>query len=182
MEAVLTALTDWPPVWPWDLAGKMGRLSQREDLGETTQPTALCKLGLRKPGCQRRGLGGLATNMSLLLLKKPEDPPTFYSRSFMTTSTPDLAFATEDIALKTTRQVMGQLGGSDHKPVPIEVEMKITRNTTSALLRRNYKNANWDHFTALSDELAIPFNARSKNRNQGARAIIDTIIKSAKRS
>ncbi|GFS03617.1 hypothetical protein ElyMa_006475400 [Elysia marginata] len=57
------------------------------------------------------------TNMSLLLLNSAEDPPNFYSRSWMTTSTPDLAFATEDIALKTTRQVMDQLGGSDHKPV-----------------------------------------------------------------
>ncbi|GFS02396.1 hypothetical protein ElyMa_002863600 [Elysia marginata] len=34
-------------------------------------------------------------NMSLLLLNSPEDPPTFHSRSWMTTSTPDLAFATE---------------------------------------------------------------------------------------
>ncbi|GFR87491.1 RNA-directed DNA polymerase from mobile element jockey [Elysia marginata] len=39
------------------------------------------------------------TNMSLLLLNSPEDPRTFYSRSWMTTSTPDLAFATEDIAV-----------------------------------------------------------------------------------
>ncbi|GFR76305.1 synaptophysin [Elysia marginata] len=68
------------------------------------------------------------TNMGLLLLNSLEDPPTFYSRSWMTSSTPDLAFATEDIALKTTRQVMDQLGGSDHKPVLLRVEMNTARN------------------------------------------------------
>ncbi|GFR74746.1 RNA-directed DNA polymerase from mobile element jockey [Elysia marginata] len=50
------------------------------------------------------------TNMSLLLLNSPEDPPPFYSRSWMTTSNPNLAFAIEEIALKTTRQVMDQVG------------------------------------------------------------------------
>ncbi|GFR61212.1 hypothetical protein ElyMa_000098100 [Elysia marginata] len=121
------------------------------------------------------------TNMSLLLLYSPEDPPTFYSRSWMPTSTPDLAFATEDIALNTTRQVMDQLGGSDHKPVLLRVEMITARNATSTLPRWNYKKANWDHFTALTDKLAVSINARSKNTNQGAKAITEAIIKSAKK-
>ncbi|GFR72994.1 hypothetical protein ElyMa_000393500 [Elysia marginata] len=97
----------------------------------------------------------------------------------MTTSTPDLAFATEDITFKTARQVMDQLGGSDHKPVLRRVEMNTARNTTSTLSRWNYKKANWDHFTALTDELAVSINARSKNTNRGAKAITDAIIKSA---
>ncbi|GFR94977.1 RNA-directed DNA polymerase from mobile element jockey [Elysia marginata] len=122
------------------------------------------------------------TNMSLLLLNSPEDPRTFYSRSWMPTSTPDLAFATEYIALKTTRQVMDQLGGSDHKPVLLRVEMNTARNATSTLPRWNYKKANWDHFTALTDELALSINARSKNTNRGAKAITEAIIKSAKKA
>ncbi|GFR58706.1 hypothetical protein ElyMa_000038400 [Elysia marginata] len=73
--------------------------------------------------------------MSLLLPNSPEDPPTFYSRSWMTISTPDLAFATEDVTSKTTRQVMDQLGSSDHKPVLLRAEMKTTRNTTSTVPR-----------------------------------------------
>ncbi|GFS23093.1 hypothetical protein ElyMa_005125300 [Elysia marginata] len=116
------------------------------------------------------------------LLNSPEDPPTFYSRSWMTTSTQDLAFAKEDIAFKTTRQVIDQLGGSDHKPVLLRVEVNTTRNTTSTLPRWNDKRANWDHFTALTDELAININARSKNTNRGTKAIIEAIIKSAKKA
>ncbi|GFS25227.1 RNA-directed DNA polymerase from mobile element jockey-like [Elysia marginata] len=120
--------------------------------------------------------------MSLLLLNSPEDPPTFYSRSWMTTSTPDLAFATEDIALKKTRLVMDQLGGSDHKPVLLRVEMNTARNATSTLPRWNFKKANWDHFTAVTDELAVSINARSKNTNREAKAITEAIIKSAKKA
>ncbi|GFS05565.1 hypothetical protein ElyMa_006523500 [Elysia marginata] len=99
----------------------------------------------------------------------------FYLRSWMTTSSPDLAFATQDKALKAARQVMDQLGGSDHKPVLLRVE----KNTTSTLPRWNYKKANWDHFTELMNELAVPINARS---NRGARAITEAIIKSAEKA
>ena len=40
----------------------------------------------------------------------------------MKTSTPDLAFATEDIALKTCREVDNQLGGNDHRPVILTID------------------------------------------------------------
>ncbi|GFR72982.1 hypothetical protein ElyMa_002126900 [Elysia marginata] len=114
--------------------------------------------------------------MSLFLLNSPEDPPTFYSRSLMATSTPDLVFATEDIVFKTTRQVMDQLEGSDHRPVLLGVEMNTTRT------RWNYKKTNWDHFTSLTDELAVPINARGKKTNPLAKAITEVIIKSAKKA
>ena len=38
------------------------------------------------------------TNM--VLIDDPDDPPTFYSRRWMTTSTPDLAFASGNLANK----------------------------------------------------------------------------------
>ncbi|GFR97900.1 hypothetical protein ElyMa_002756800 [Elysia marginata] len=60
--------------------------------------------------------------------------------------------------------------------------MSTTQNTTSTLPRWNYKKANLDHFTALMDELAITINAFNKNTNQGAGAITDGIIKSAKKA
>ena len=47
----------------------------------------------------------------LLLLNDPDDPPTFFSRRWRTTTTPDLAFATENLSKKATRTVMGQLRG-----------------------------------------------------------------------
>ena len=47
------------------------------------------------------------TKSNMILLNKVDDPPTYYSRRWMTTSTPNLAFefATGDIACKTTREV-----------------------------------------------------------------------------
>ena len=42
----------------------------------------------------------------LLLLNDPQDPPTFFSHRWLSTSTPDLAFATDDLSKKTTREVL----------------------------------------------------------------------------
>ena len=56
------------------------------------------------------------TENFLVLINKPDDPPTYYSRSWRTTSTSDLAMGTDDIAKTCTRKIGEQLGGSDHKP------------------------------------------------------------------
>ena len=40
----------------------------------------------------------------LILVNDPTDPPTFYSRRWHTTSTPDLAFCTDDIHSKISRK------------------------------------------------------------------------------
>ena len=37
---------------------------------------------------------------NMLLLNDPEDPPTFFLPLWISTSTPDLAFATEDLSTK----------------------------------------------------------------------------------
>ncbi|GFS03926.1 hypothetical protein ElyMa_002900200 [Elysia marginata] len=60
--------------------------------------------------------------------------------------------------------------------------MNTARNATSTLPRWNYKKANWDHFTTLTDELAVSINACSKNTNLAAKAITEAIIKSAKKA
>ena len=59
----------------------------------------------------------------MLLLNDPQDPPTFFSRAWLTTTTPDLAFATGDVTSIAERHVMDQLGGSDHKPVLITLDI-----------------------------------------------------------
>ena len=56
------------------------------------------------------------------LINKPDDPDTFYSRTWRTTSTPDLAIASDDIQGITEREVSSQLGGSDHRPVIISTK------------------------------------------------------------
>jgi endonuclease/exonuclease/phosphatase family metal-dependent hydrolase len=60
---------------------------------------------------------------NLLLRNEHDDPPTFYSRRWHTTSTPDLAFVTDDLYARTTRTVLKQLGGSDHKPIKLSINL-----------------------------------------------------------
>ena len=50
----------------------------------------------------------------LILVNDPTDQDTFYSRRWHTTTTPDLAFCTEDVHKRLNRKVNDQLGGSDH--------------------------------------------------------------------
>ena len=60
---------------------------------------------------------------NLQLLNDPDDQDFFYSRRWRTTTTPDLGFATDDVAKCTTRTVQDQLAGSDHRPVMFTVEL-----------------------------------------------------------
>ena len=53
----------------------------------------------------------------LNLINKHEDQPAFYSRRWRTTSTPDLAFCTDDLDGQINMEVREQLGGSDYRPV-----------------------------------------------------------------
>merc|ERR1712237_258356 len=66
----------------------------------------------------------------LHLLNKPDDPPTFYSRVWKTTSHPDLAFATNNITRGATRQVLPQLATSDHNPSLTRLQVEQPGITT----------------------------------------------------
>ena len=52
---------------------------------------------------------------NLILINTPSDTPTFYSRRWRTTSTPDLAFCTEDLHRETQREVGEQLGSKSSR-------------------------------------------------------------------
>uniref|UniRef100_A0A0B7BBC5 Endonuclease/exonuclease/phosphatase domain-containing protein n=1 Tax=Arion vulgaris TaxID=1028688 RepID=A0A0B7BBC5_9EUPU len=66
---------------------------------------------------------------NLFLINAPDNLPTFYSRRWQTTSTPDLAFTTNDLSPKTVRMVTKQLGDSDHRPVKLQVEFETICDT-----------------------------------------------------
>ena len=71
-----------------------------------------------------------------LILNNHDDEPSYYSRSRRSTSTPDLAMATENIQRKVIREVTKQLGGSDHKPITLtRKQMPIPDN--------KQKSASW---------------------------------------
>ena len=78
---------------------------------------------------------------NLTLINQPYDTPTFYSRCWHPTSTPDIALCTEDLHSITMREVGNQLGGSDHRPAYLTLEARTVQAST--LPRWNYKKANW---------------------------------------
>ena len=63
----------------------------------------------------------------LILINKPDDPPTLISLSWRKTSSPDLAVATDDIEKATSREVGDQLGGSDHRPVMLHIKINCNK-------------------------------------------------------
>ena len=67
------------------------------------------------------------TENRLIPIIKPDDPDTFYSRTWRTT-TPDLAIATDDIQGIAEREVSSQLGDSDHRPVIVSIKGQTQPN------------------------------------------------------
>ncbi|PVD22167.1 hypothetical protein C0Q70_17972 [Pomacea canaliculata] len=69
-------------------------------------------LGLRRDGYRGEEVEDWQIDSKMILLNDPEDPPTFFSRRWVSSTTPDLAFATDDLSKKTTRGVQNQLGAA----------------------------------------------------------------------
>ena len=116
---------------------------------------------------------------SLLLVNDPKDTPTFYSRRWHTTTTPDLAFCTEDIHKDTVRTVGPQLGGSDHRPILLSISGKETM-TTPLHPRWNYRKADWRIFKIRSNELLHNLEVTGRNINNVIKDFNASIIKAAK--
>ena len=123
-----------------------------------------------------------ATNQQLILINKPQDPPTFYSRSWRTTSTPDLAFATDNIHKLCHREVCSQLGGSDHRPVTILVDQKTPASTFKRAPSWNYKRADWDGFKQFAEEECMGLQLSEENMNHNAVQLNNAILRAAKKS
>ena len=129
-----------------------------------------------------------AISNQLILINRPKDPPTCYSRAWRTTSTPDLAFATDDIHSIAQRDVSDQLGGSDHRPVIITVQRLFEVHSTRLKASWNYKKANWDLFKQEVDKRTSALtldhhdiNANAKNFNQAVLTAAQTAIPRGKR-
>ena len=123
-----------------------------------------------------------ATNQQLILINKPQDPPTFYSRNWRTTSTPDLAFATNNIHKLCHREVCSQLRGSDHRPVTILVDQKTPVSAFKRAPSWNYKRAYWDSFKQLADEECMGLQLSEENMNRNAAQFNIAILRAAKKS
>ena len=115
----------------------------------------------------------------LLLLNDPEDPPTYFSRRWLTTTSPDIAFATENIASKTSRIVSSQLAGSDHKPVLLSLDLNLNTKENKPIPRWNYKKADWEKFSQLTDKYTQAIVSTNNNINRPAASFDSAILKAA---
>ena len=84
----------------------------------------------------------------MVLINRPDEPHTYYSRAWRKTSCPDLAIATDNVAKITERHVEQQLGGSDHKQVLV-IKQDLRQARRKLCPNWNYKRANWPEFCFL---------------------------------
>ena len=119
------------------------------------------------------------TDNQLVLINKPDDEPSYYSRAWRTTSSPDLAIATDNLHKIAQRTVCKQLGGSDHKPITIHFE-KLAARQEKLPPSWNYKKANWNVFKQLSDELTSDIDTTKVDKS--SREWTDAILQAARDS
>jgi ribonuclease HI len=91
-----------------------------------------------------------ASNLKLMQSKKT--PPTLLHRAHGTTSRPDLTMVSADILDKTTIKVLGDLGGSDHKPTLITYAKLCGKAKPMRKKLWNFKKANWKKYQNLTDD------------------------------
>ena len=111
----------------------------------------------------------------LTLLNKPEDKPSFFSRVWLTSTTPDLAFATNDISKKSSREVGDQLATSDHRPIILHIDATYTPLENSTIPRWNFKKANWNLFSKLTDQYTRSINCKTNQVNTSYSAFVKGI-------
>ena len=102
---------------------------------------------------------------NLLLLNDPEDPPTFFSRRWI-----------------TSRKVQNQLAGSDHKPVLLAVNMNYKPSNPKTFPRWNYSKADWVKFATLSDKLCKSVKCDDSNVNRACKNFNKAILEAPNRS
>ena len=118
----------------------------------------------------------------LILINRPDDPTTYTSISWRTTSTPGLAIATDDIQKLCSRTICTQLGGSDHKPIILNIEKRCPPRAIKAEPIWNIKKANWDLFKKLLDVGKITLTDElDKNAKEFNSAILGAALKSIPR-
>ena len=93
--------------------------------------------------------------------------PAFYSRRWHITTTPDLAFCTQDVHKGISREVEAQLGGSDHRPVLLTLDSTVPTETPKA--RWNYKKAKWNLLSHSTDSLTRDVQVQGRDINRVVR-------------
>jgi hypothetical protein len=101
-------------------------------------------------------------DVNLQLLNRANDIATCYSKAWKSNSTPELAFSTVALAHKIERQVLDQVGGSDHRPIKLVIDLNLNTPYHKPIPRWNYKRADWSKFVAVSEAKCKAINFQGK--------------------
>ena len=112
------------------------------------------------------------------MINSPSGQPTFYSRRWHTTSTPDIALCTQDLHESIRREVGEQLGGSDQRPVFLKLNLGASTEATCP--RLNYKKANWTLFKHRTSTLSKDITVYGRDINMVTKDFNSCILKAAR--
>ena len=119
----------------------------------------------------------------LVLLNDPDDPPTSFSRRWPSSPTPDLAFATSNLSRIASRTVPSQLGGSDHKPIKISLNLQYRPQRTSTLPSGTTKDQlGTVFFSILVDQLMPKINNKRQFSNTKIKVFNQAVLKAVQES
>ena len=113
-------------------------------------------------------------DVNLHLLNRANDTATCYLKAWKSNSTPDLAFSTGDLAHKIERQVLDQLGGSDHRPIKLVINLNLNTPYHKPIPRWNYKRVSKTECKAI--------NFQGKRIGETAEAFNKAILRAAQES
>ena len=121
------------------------------------------------------------TREDLSLIFNVGDPGTFKSGRWNRSYTPDLCFVSKDSdgnAITATRRILRGFPNSQHRPIIIDVGLKLPLIRADERNRWNFGKADWEKFsqTIESTILRIPANASNYHR------FVGLVISSAKQS
>ena len=108
----------------------------------------------------------------------PDDPHTYYSRAWRTTSCPDIVIATDDVA-KITLHHVDQLGESDHKPVILHTKQDFQPTNIKQCPSWNYKKANWTECQAKADQYCNDLDLVQQHLNNKVKLFTTAILTAA---
>ena len=90
--------------------------------------------------------------------------------------------ATNDLSRIASRTVLSQLGGSDHKPIKISLDLQYRTQKTSTFPRWNYKKAKWERLSKPADQFTQRINNKRQNLNTKIKAFNQAVLKAAQES
>lgn len=125
-------------------------------------------------------LANWADSHDLHLIFDAKERNTFRSAAWNTETNPDICFASEN-ALKRpipmSRKVLDDFPHSQHRPIVLEIGIKIPIIHSTPRLRWNFGKAQWNEFAVQLDKVVRWIPPVSSNYNRFVKAVITTAKK-----